>query len=351
MITKADIDDILEDYKEPCIATICSHTALQIFYGARQEGFKTIGIGRPGLKKMYDRFPLAKPDIFIEIEDYKRLLDLEVQENLRAHNAVIVPHGSFVEYIGARNILESFKVPVFGNREVLLWESDRTKERQWLTHAGIRMPAVFKDPSEIDRQVMVKFPGAKGGQDYFIASSTEEFERKLKDSKKEDEEYMIQEYVIGTRMYPHYFRSETDDLTQLLSADIRYESNIDGLVRVPQAIGQVEPTFVVTGNMPVVLRESLIPRVLDMGEDIVKSSKKLFSPGINGPFCIEAICTDKLEFVAFEISARIVAGTNLYMDGSPYSKLIYSEPMSTGRRIAREIKEGAMQNRLPDMIY
>ncbi len=47
-----------------------------------------------------------------------------------------------------------------------------------------------------------------------------------------------------------------------------------------------------------------------------------------------------------EISARIVAGTNLFIDGSPYSYLNYSEPMSTGRRIARELKNALLTNNL-----
>jgi 5-formaminoimidazole-4-carboxamide-1-(beta)-D-ribofuranosyl 5'-monophosphate synthetase len=47
-----------------------------------------------------------------------------------------------------------------------------------------------------------------------------------------------------------------------------------------------------------------------------------------------------------EISARIVAGTNPFIDGSPYSYLNYSEPMSTGRRIAREIKNALLSNSL-----
>jgi 5-formaminoimidazole-4-carboxamide-1-(beta)-D-ribofuranosyl 5'-monophosphate synthetase len=52
----------------------------------------------------------------------------------------------------------------------------------------------------------------------------------------------------------------------------------------------------------------------------------------------------------FEISARIVAGTNPYVDGSPYTALKYKEPMSTGRRIAREIKTAIKQNRLKEVL-
>jgi len=47
----------------------------------------------------------------------------------------------------------------------------------------------------------------------------------------------------------------------------------------------------------------------------------------------------------FEISCRIVAGTNPYISGSPYSDMI--EPgMSTGQRIAREIKDARDMNML-----
>jgi 5-formaminoimidazole-4-carboxamide-1-(beta)-D-ribofuranosyl 5'-monophosphate synthetase len=76
-----------------------------------------------------------------------------------------------------------------------------------------------------------------------------------------------------------------------------------------------------------------------MGENVVEASKKLFPPGITGPFCIETVCTPDLDFYAFEISGRIVAGTNLYPNGSPYSCYYFEEPMSTGRRIARELRE------------
>jgi 5-formaminoimidazole-4-carboxamide-1-(beta)-D-ribofuranosyl 5'-monophosphate synthetase len=57
-----------------------------------------------------------------------------------------------------------------------------------------------------------------------------------------------------------------------------------------------------------------------------------------GPFCLEGIYDREGKFITFEFSARIVAGTNLYLQGSPYSGLIFDEPMSMGRRVAREIK-------------
>ena len=73
------------------------------------------------------------------------------------------------------------------------------------------------------------------------------------------------------------------------------------------------------------------------------------SRGMIGPFCLETIVTDKLEFKVFEISARIVAGSNPFVGGSPYSD-INEERMSTGRRIARSINKANLEGRLEDIL-
>lgn len=354
MIKKDEIDKILQKYKKRKIriATICSHSSLQIFHGAKQEGFKTLGICKEDLRKIYDIFPLAKPDEFLIVDDYKDILDEKFQEKLRNKNSVIIPHGSFVEYVGAKNIEENFLVPIFGIREVLKWESDRKKQMQWLKYAGIKTPREFKNAKEIDSLAIVKFPGAKGGKGYFLVRSEKEFYEKLEKVKNiSEEDCIIQEYILGTRFYPHYFYSLLNNETELMSVDIRYESNIEGLMRSPLLWNEIEPSFVVTGNTPVIVRESLLSKIMKIGNSIVESSKKLFPPGIYGPFCAETICTENLEFFAFEISARIVAGTNLYINGSPYSALKYKEPMSTGRRIAREFKIAIKRDLLNKILY
>jgi 5-formaminoimidazole-4-carboxamide-1-(beta)-D-ribofuranosyl 5'-monophosphate synthetase len=138
----------------------------------------------------------------------------------------------------------------------------------------------------------------------------------------------------------------------MLGIDRRDEANIDEMYKLgaQEALRKMRllPTFVVTGNMPVVLRESLLPKAFEMGERAVERSLELFG-GMIGPFCLETIVTDQLEFKVFEISTRIVAGTNLFISGSPYSEL--REPgMSTGRRIAREIRIGQKQGRLADIL-
>ena len=340
------------DGRAPSVATVCSHSSLQIFHGARTEGLSTIGIAIGKAPKFYEAFPKARPDRFLVVERHANVPALA--NELRAAGAVIVPHGSFVEYLGAETFAK-IDVPVFGNRQVLGWESDRRKEREWLEGAGVEMPRRFEDASEVDGPVIVKYYGAKGGKGFFLAKNREA----LADFRPTGP-YVIQEYVLGTRYYVHFFYSPLSDRgyrvghgsLELLGMDRRDEANIDELYKLGAQEellrAGIRPTFVVTGNVPVVLRESLLDKMFETAARIVERSIELFG-GMVGPFCVEGIMTEELEFKVFEISTRIVAGTNLYISGSPYSDMI--EPgLSTGRRIAQELVRGRETGRLAEIL-
>ena len=280
MVPKSKIDEILDGYdaSDITIATLCSHSSLQIFHGARKMGFKTLGLTITHSTKYYDAFPLAKPDEIIKYQDFD---DFEARTGeLLDRNVVIIPHGSFVEYMGPRRFAD-MEVPSYGNRAVLSWESDRDKQRQWITSAGVPMPRLITDAREIDEPVMVKYHGAKGGRGYFIAMDYPDFKMSIDPTQP----YTIQEYCLGTRYYMHFFydpfktdgyRCEQGGSLELLSMDRRDESNIDEMYK----LGSIEetkrhglyPSFVVTGNTPVVLRESLLPKAFDMAEKIVNRS-------------------------------------------------------------------------------
>ena len=338
--------------RTPTVATLCSHSSLQIFHGAKSLGFPTLGISVGPPPKFYDAFPRARPDRFLSVPRAKDLPS--AADQLRAEGAVLIPHGSFVEYVGT-DAFASLDVPVFGNRAVLAWESDRRKEREWLDSAGVPMPRRYEDASEVDGPVIVKYYGAKGGKGFFLAKN-----RRALDDFTPTGPYVIQEYVLGTRYYMHFFYSPLSDRgyrvghgsLELLGMDRRDEANIDELYKLGAQEellrAGIRPTFVVTGNVPVVLRESLLPRAFDVAAKVVERSIELFG-GMVGPFCVEGIMTEELRFKVFEISTRIVAGTNLFISGSPYSDLI--EPgLSTGRRIAREIQQARAEDRLAEIL-
>jgi 5-formaminoimidazole-4-carboxamide-1-(beta)-D-ribofuranosyl 5'-monophosphate synthetase len=338
-----ELSDLLQSYdmRNLTIATVCSHSSLQIFNGAKKEGFRTLGIAVGRVQRYYDAFPLGKPDEFFTVDKYSDIP--RYTEELLEKNVLIIPHGSFVEYLGP-SVFMKLGVPTFGNRNVLMWESDRKKERIWLEGAGLTMPREIKDPKTIDSPVIVKYHGAKGGRGFYVAKTYEEFQKRIQPNKS----FVIQEFVMGTRYYLHYFYSPiqytgyklNQGSLQMLSMDRRDETTIDEVQRLGsiaelEEIG-IHPTFVVTGNIPIVMRESLLPKVFSMGAAVVEKSIELFG-GVIGSFCLETVVTEDLEFKVFEISARIVAGTNPYIAGSPYAELIQPD-LSTGRRIAQEIK-------------
>jgi 5-formaminoimidazole-4-carboxamide-1-(beta)-D-ribofuranosyl 5'-monophosphate synthetase len=210
------------------------------------------------------------------------------------------------------------------------------------------------NPNEISNLVIVKRQGAAGGKGYFMAASEEDYNTKrneliLQGIISKDESLYIQEYAAGVLAYLQFFYSPLKEELEFFGVDQRHESDIEGLARIPseqQLKNKKVPSFNVIGNSPLVLRESLLDEVYTMGDNFVEAAKKRVAPGMNGPFCIEGVYDENAKFTSFEFSARIVAGTNIYMDGSPYYSLLYNEPMSMGKRIAREIKNAKDSNQL-----
>lgn len=337
----------ISDY---AIATLGSHTALQILKGAKDEGFRTIAVVTPQTRRVFESFPVA--DELIEVPSFSDYFSIEDQ--LIAKNAIMIPHGSFVSAVGVKNVIEKMKAMYYGSKGILQWESDRSMERGWLKKAGLNVPKIFKDPEEIDRPVIIKFHGAKGGFGYFIANSPAEFHERIKEFPGENE-YAIQEYVVGVPMYVHYFYSALSGELEIMSFDKRYESNADSIGRIAakdQIIANIRTSYTITGNIPIVVRESMLPMFFEIGENVIRESKMLSNvpKGLYGPFCLEGIIDPNLNFRVFEISARIVAGTNPYIEGSPYTALRYKEPMSTGRRLAREIKQAIELGRISEIL-
>ncbi len=167
---------------------------------------------------------------------------------------------------------------------MLRWESDRSLERKWLEKAGLRLPRIYEDPDDIDGPVIVKPFGAGGGGRGGTSwpAPPEDFWRKaerLGVREKEDlSRVQIQEYVVGVPVYPHYFYSKLNGELELMSVDRRYESNADAIGRIPareQIDLGISTDYTVVGNIPIVLRESLLMDVIEAGERVVKAAEEL----------------------------------------------------------------------------
>ncbi len=328
------------------ICTLGSHSALQILKGAKDEGFETVVIAEEGRTRPYESYKVA--DKIITVKNFAELKELDTK--LAADNAIMIPHGSILNALELSEI-DDLKMKYYGNKHILPWEVDRNMQRKWLSRADLTLPHIYKKAEDIDGPAIIKFFGASGGKGYFLAHTPAEFKRKIKEHP--NKKYVIQEYIVGAPIYIHYFYSPITNELEVMGFDKRYESNVDSIGRIAakdQMDLNIETSYNISGNTPLVVRESLLPEIFSMGERVIEASKEVVKDGLHGPFCLETVITPNLDFFVFEISARIVAGTNPFINGSPYTDLRYSEPMSTGRRIAREIKMAIKENKL-DKIF
>ena len=337
------------------IATLGSHCALQVLKGAKDEGFKTILICEKKRERLYRRFKFI--DELIIVNSFLEIAESRCESFLKENNSILIPHGTLIAQMKQEQI-ESIQTPIFGNKHILGWESDRTLKEQLMKEAKFDVPKSISSPKEIESLIIAKRHGAAGGKGYFLASTEEEYNKKRDVLINQglisgDSDLYLQEYYSGVLAYLQFFYSPLEKEIEFFGVDKRHESDIDGLARIP-AENQLKsndiPSFNVIANSPLVLRESLLDNVYTMGENFVEASAKIVPPGMNGPFCIEGVYDQNAQFKVFEFSARIVAGTNMYVNGSPYTTFMYNEPMSMGRRIAREIKKAEKQNEIDIVV-
>ena len=338
------------------IATLGSHCSLQVLKGAKDEGFRTLLVCEKRRLGLYSRFNFI--DEIVEVSRFAEILEDACRNRLKQAGSVLIPHGTLISQMKSDEI-EKIDIPVFGNKWILRWEADRDLKEKLMKEAGLKTPQAVRSKNEIKSLCIVKLHGAAGGRGYYLAWNRESFEegaRRLIDQKiiRGESDLYIQEFIRGVPVYLQYFYSPITKGLELLGIDRRYESDIDGIGRIPAkqqlGAGSIEPSYTVVGNIPLVLRESLLEEVYNMGENFVHAAERLVPPGMPGPFCLEGVYDSEGKFTTFEFSARIVAGTNLYLDGSPYSGLLYDEPMSMGRRIARELKVAKKKDELGKVV-
>jgi 5-formaminoimidazole-4-carboxamide-1-(beta)-D-ribofuranosyl 5'-monophosphate synthetase len=202
---------------------------------------------------------------------------------------------------------------------------------------------------------------------FFSAASYKEYQEKAKAlikqnviSKDDLKDARVERYIIGPVFNFNFFYSPLGDRKEpieLLGVDWRFETSLDGHVRLPAEQqmrllkAQKDPEYVVCGHNSATVRESLLEKAFPLAEKFVKATKEHFPPGIIGPFCLQT-CVDKdLNFYIYDVAPRIGGGTNIHMAvGHPYGNTLWRTNMSTGRRIAREIRRAVELDRLEKIV-
>jgi len=384
MIDREAIVEVLEKY-DPSrikIAAIGSHSALDVCDGAAEEGFRTVAVCEEKREAPYARYFRAlrdgdgnltrgMVDETIVLSKFKEVLSEKIQARLRRENVVFVPNRSFTSYCDLGEIEESFKVPLFGSRNLLRTE-EREEERSYywlLEKAKLPFPEKIEDPKDIDGLVIVKLHHKvkKLERGFFTAASFREYQEKsaklLKQgviSKADLASARIERYIIGPIFNFDFFYSpieEAGEKIELLGIDWRFETSLDGHVRLPaeQQLTLNEdqriPEYTVVGHNSATLRESSLREAFDLAEKYVKATQDHYAPGIIGPFTLQTAVDKDLHFFIYDVAPRVGGGTNVHMAvGHPYGNSLWRRPMSTGRRVAMEIRRGIESGRLADLV-
>ncbi|VFJ12584.1 formate--phosphoribosylaminoimidazolecarboxamide ligase family protein [Candidatus Nitrosocosmicus franklandus] len=351
------------DFKNITIGVLGSHSALEILDGAKEEGFRTLCICQKGRELPYQKFKRLSDDILI-LDSFSDLLNNENQQKLRDQSTVIVPHRSFVVYLGIDNIENKLKVPVFGNRYILKAEDRQLPKNQYhlLRESNIALPRIYKSPSEIDGPSIVKIQEAKRNLEraFFIVTSYNDYKAKSQIRIKSGminetdlKNSIIEQYLIGTYFNFNYFYSPLDNEVEFLGIERRLQSNIhDFTTSIPaknQLEMEIELQNIEVGHTPASIRESLLEKVFEVGDKFAKTCLKEYPPGIIGPYSLQSVVTVDLDIIVYDVSLR-VPGNPILATTSPYTRYKYGETFGVGRRIAIEIKKSLKQSNLAKLV-
>src|SRR3990172_271941 len=115
--------------------TICSlagHSALEIFAGAKASGFKTLALVVKGRDQTYVKYYKHLCDNFIYLKSLKELTSPSTVKQLSDKHRIFIPHRYIQVYCDLNKFERNFKVPVFGNRNLLKYEEREGASNQYL---------------------------------------------------------------------------------------------------------------------------------------------------------------------------------------------------------------------------
>ena len=370
------------DQKKARIGVLASHSALDTCDGATSEGFNTLAVCQKGREKTFNNYFRTQRDASgnpvrgvvddtLILDRFSDVLLPQNQEYLMNTNTLWVPNRSFTSYCSIDQVENDFKVPMVGSRNLLRSEErGGPQDYYWLLEkANLPYPKKIEKPEDIDGLTIIKVHHhvKKLERGFFTAKDYDQYVEKSQELIRQgvlDEDFekhaRMEQYIIGPVFNLDFFYDpleEKGEKVQLLGIDWRFESSLDGYVRLP-AKQQVEleqdgiiPEYTVCGHNSATLRESLLDKAFEMAEKYVKATQQYYKPGIIGPFCLQT-CVDKdLNFYIYDVAPRIGGGTNVHMSvGHPYGNTLWRTNMSTGRRLSMEVRKAIEQERLEEII-
>ncbi|CDI05534.1 formate--phosphoribosylaminoimidazolecarboxamide ligase family protein [Candidatus Nitrosotenuis uzonensis] len=362
MIRPAEIHKIVKEYSSFRIGVLGSHSALEIMDGAKDEGLQTVVICQKGRDAPYRRFQRIADEIIV-VDKFQDMASAKMQKLFNDTNTIIIPHRALTAYLGYDVIENKFKVPIFGNRSLFQAEERSFSKNQYhlLEKSKVRFPRLFRDPKKIDRPAIVKVQEKtrKMERAFFTVSSYEDYKQKSEERirkgiiRREDlKKASIEELVLGTYMNFNYFHTPISEQVDFIGIERRLQTNLYDFNSLPakqQMDIDVDIQNIEVGHTPASIRESLLEKVIEIGDKFVAGVRRIYPPGIIGPFSLQSVITKDLELVVYDVSLR-VPGNPIVATTSPYTKYQYGETFGVGRRIAMELKRAYELGRLDKVL-
>lgn len=358
----------------PRLAVIGSHSALEVCFGAKTQGLKNLVVTQKGRSKTYEKYFFKKGqlgcvDEILEVEKFSDVVNPEIIKKLNKVFTIFVPNRSFETYLtyDYATIEDKFEVPMFGNRFLLSIEERDNTPNQYdlLDEAEIERPKTFKDPSKIDRLVLVKsmYQSDHGLERFFFFATTpQDYKAKItglistkKLTRESIEKSVIEEYIPGVQVNFNFFYSPLENRLEIVGTDTRRQTNLEGINKLPaqiqsEVIKSTGLQFEESGHIATTVLESFLEHAFALGEKFVKASKKFHKKGIIGPFALQSMIIPgrpRIKIIVFDISPRIPGSPGIA--ATPYSKYLYGKPMMMGERIALEVKNAYSKNKIKDI--
>ncbi|MFP3953813.1 MAG: DUF1297 domain-containing protein [Candidatus Acetothermia bacterium] len=367
-IALSRIRNLVEDYgveekSQLTVGVLGSHSALEIGYGAKEEGLKTLVVCERGRETTYTDHYHHLFDHIILVDEFMDMVKPGVQKQIRDLRTIFVPNRSFATYVGYDRIEKDFLVPIIGNRKILRAEERYEENNQYdlLDAAEIMRPNELDSPKDIDSLSIVKVQEKERSVEraFFYASSYEEYKSRAGKRIEEGviteddlEEATVEEVALGGLFNANYFWSPLTDEIDLLGFDRRIQSDLDGLLRLPadeQLQADVDHQNIEVGHYGATMRESQLKKVFTAGRKFVEACKTEYPPGMIGLFALQGVLTKGLEFEVFDASLR-VPGSPALGSTSPYMKYKYGEEVGSGKRIGWELIRAAEDGSLREVV-
>jgi len=359
------MQQVVSEYKEkPTIVIFGSHSAIETGLSSKKMGLSNIVLIKKGRERQYLEEQSHLFDKAIVVDDWKQMLDESIQKKLLEMNGLIIPNRSMVVYLGAENIENKLRVPLYGSRTLLKCEDRTTNEKEYLDQyallkkSGIRSPReISKDEIDIvgiDKEIpvaLVKVQQADNPLEraFFYITSEDDYHSQVKTMKKKGlindqtlEEARIEEFIIGpyfncngwasglnkNKVKKHSLKNGINWLdlnndpfkTPVVDWDFvgfgqRLQTNSSGFLNLPAKIQQqigdkIKIKNEEIGHTMATMRESKMNEVVGSIPQFLQTVEEVYPPGMIGLFGLQGAVpinpkNNRPDWVVFDVSMRV----------------------------------------------